>query len=376
VTSTPDTPSTFAEGSLKVEGVCHALYAYDVGLSIDLAECERLIDTLKQREPVKHKHRAPEAYLDPASRPLRVPREASPIVVGRHQTQPLFDMVVHDFGAVTVNFGIDIVGPFGALQELGQLLYENDALRAASLKEIERLIEKIAPAVQKPNIAATVEDYVIYEVRATSPPVRVDDLVTQKRLPLAQLLRAEAAALSDEEVDDALSCRLSFGRDDLAIVDWNAAFLLDRDADDVRSVLELVNAELLEMRYLDRQLDERLERAYEAMVVREEREGWRFPSRPGSDLRRIARLQVDSAILFERINNALKLIGDQYLARVYRRASQRFHLQDWDATVQRKLQTLESIYQKLTDRISTRRLELLEWIIILLIAASILLSLI
>lgn len=361
---------------MRIEGVCHVLYAYDVGLSVDLADCEGRIDTLKHRESVKHKRRAPEAYLDPATRPLRVPGEVAPIEVGRHRTLPFIDLVIHDFGAVTVIFGIDIGGPFAALQELAQLLYENDALRAASLKEIERLLERIAPAVQKPNLATAVEDYVIYEVRNTSPAVTVADFVTEQRVPLAQMLRAEASALSDDEIEEALSCRLSFGRDDLAIVDWNAAFLLDRDGDDVRSVLELVNAELLEMRYLDRQLDERLDRAYEAMVVRGEREGWRFPRRPGTDLRRIARLQVDGAILFERINNALKLIGDQYLARVYRRASQRFHLQDWDASVQRKLQTLESIYQKLTDRISTRRLELLEWIIILLIAASILLSLI
>lgn len=361
---------------MLIEGVCHALYTYDVGLSIDLAECERRIDTLKQREAVKHKRRAPEAYLDPASRPLRVPGEGAPIAVGRFQTLPYLDLVVHDFGAVTVVYGIDLCGPFEALQELSQLLYENDALRAASLREIERLMDKIAPAVQKPNIAGSVEDYVIHEVRSTTPAVRAAEFVDKHRVSLAQMLRAESAPLSDEEVEEALSCRMSFGQEDLAIVDWNAAFLLDRDADDVRSVLELVNAELLEMRYLDRQLDERLERAYETMVVRGEREGWRFPTRPGTDLRRIARLQVDSAILSERINNALKLIGDQYLARVYRRASQRFHIQDWDASVQRKLQTLESIYQKLTDRISTRRLELLEWIIILLIAASILLSLI
>jgi uncharacterized Rmd1/YagE family protein len=56
---------------------------------------------------------------------------------------------------------------------------------------------------------------------------------------------------------------------------------------------------------------------------------------------------------------------------VYRLASLRFHVSDWDASILRKLQTLESIYQKMTDRASTRRMELLEWIIILLIAVSI-----
>ena len=39
-------------------------------------------------------------------------------------------------------------------------------------------------------------------------------------------------------------------------------------------------------------------------------------------------MQVESAVLFEGVNNALKLLGDQYLARVYRLASQRFHLEE------------------------------------------------
>ena len=47
----------------------------------------------------------------------------------------------------------------------------------------------------------------------------------------------------------------------------------------------------------------------------------------------IGQLQVESAVLFERVANTLKLLGDQYLARVYRLASQRFHLDAWDASI-------------------------------------------
>jgi hypothetical protein len=94
-----------------------------------------------------------------------------------------------------------------------------------------------------------------------------------------------------------------------------------------------------------------------------------------ADMRRVARLQVDGALLFESVNNTLKLIGDQYLARAYRLASQRFRLAEWDQGISRKLDALESIYKKLSDRQASFRLEILEWIVILLIAVSILLSL-
>ena len=81
---------------------------------------------------------------------------------------------------------------------------------------------------------------------------------------------------------------------------------------------------------------------------------------------------MDNAVLFEGVNNALKLLGDQYLARVYRLVSDRFHLAEWDASILRKLQSLESIYQKLSDEAANRRTETLEWIVIVLIAVEIL----
>jgi uncharacterized Rmd1/YagE family protein len=51
--------------------------------------------------------------------------------------------------------------------------------------------------------------------------------------------------------------------------------------------------------------------------------------------------------------------------------NRRFHLDDWDAGILRKLETLESIYQKMSDRASTRRMEALEWAIIILFVFSI-----
>jgi uncharacterized Rmd1/YagE family protein len=64
------------------------------------------------------------------------------------------------------------------------------------------------------------------------------------------------------------------------------------------------------------------------------------------------------------------------LARVYRLASERFHLQTWDAGIIRKLETLDSIYGKMVDRTASRRIKVLEWIIIALIAVSITISLV
>src|SRR5204863_392065 len=89
-----------------------------------------------------------------------------------------------------------------------------------------------------------------------------------------------------------------------------------RTAPSVDAVLEFGNVELLEMRSLDQQLDDALDESYETLSRR--RYGLWLPGSTRADLRRIGQLQVDNAVLFEGVNNALKLLGDQYLARVYR----------------------------------------------------------
>lgn len=119
-------------------------------------------------------------------------------------------------------------------------------------------------------------------------------------------------------------------------------------------------------------MDQALDEAY-ATLTSQRWYGIRWPGTMASNLRRIAGLQVDSAILFERVTNTLKLLGDQYLARVYRIASQRFYLPSWDTSIMRKLDTLDNLYDKMADHTGNRRMEILEWIIIILIAISILL---
>ncbi len=139
--------------------------------------------------------------------------------------------------------------------------------------------------------------------------------------------------------------------------------------EDERVVLEYAVVELLELRFLDARLDKGLDAAYDLLS---RPRTWRDSISPRSDeLQRVAQLQAESATLFEGVNNTLKLLGDQYLARLYGLVSTRFHLHEWDPAIERKLTSLESVYEKLADRAANRRFEALEWIIILLIAVEI-----
>jgi hypothetical protein len=349
-------------------GRCHALFAYDAAFSIDLNEAERRITAVKQRETIKHRRRAPK-YFQYQPPPLRVSQTTEKIHIGAFQTNGVVDLVMYDFGAVSVNYAIPMQGPLSDVLTLSNNLYENAVLLEDSARRVRQLLEMIAHAVTKPNVSAFVEDYVIFQIEEADAARPLDDAVRQNGPLLAQILRAETRELSQDETRDALTRRISFSSDDVSILDWNAAVLIDQDAEDSVTVLEFANVELMEMRYLDRRLDDALGLAYEALSKRT----WKripFGSNP-SELHKLAQWQVDSAILFEGVNNALKLIGDQYLARLYRVAAERFHLAEWDASIIRKLETLDSIYGKISDQVTSQRMELLEWIIIVLIAVSI-----
>jgi len=352
---------------LAPRGVCSALFAYDVGLAIDLDRAERRVREATARSGIRARRPTPQ-YFEFQPAPLRVSQEAAPLALGAFESEPRVEVTLFDFGAVSVCYRIAMPGRTEDMLALAEALFENAALLEDSRARVTQLVTAVGDAVERPMIASEVEDYMIFRLDAPLPEVGPGT----NDAALAQILRCERAALSADEVRDATAQRLSFTPQDVAMVDWNAALLAGPEMDDVQAVLEFVNVALLEMRLLDLQLDRALDQAYDSLA----RRAWtrlRFPGYGDAEALRIGQMQVDSAIAFERLTNTVKLIGDQYLARVYRLGAQRFHLESWDRGIQRKLQTLESIYDKITDRVASRRLELLEWIIIVLIAISIVL---
>jgi hypothetical protein len=354
---------------MQVRGVCSVFFACDLGQRIDLPACRALIKDATENVELSHRHRVP-TWFQFDTPPLRVRRQAEPVPVNGHATAPCVETVLHEFGAASVRYELPFDADLSALVDLSCALAADATLAADARRRMEELLAVILPAVHLPRLDELLEDYMIFEVRARDGAGELSELVPQHAPALAAVLRSERTPLSQQELDDALAGRVAFGRDDLCFIDWNATLAFDPDAGDVRAVLEFANVQLLELRFLDRQLDLALDRAWEALQ-RSGRSRW-LPS-PPVELTRVGRLAVDAAVLHERVTNALKLVGDQFLARVHGQAARRLHLTDWNATIAHKLDTVQGIYAKLQDQASARRTELLEWIVIVLIAVSILL---
>ena len=349
------------------------MFAYEVAQAINLDEAERRLLAGAERQTIKQKRRAPASFeYRPA--PLRVTRGGELQTVGGYRTTPGVEMVLYDFGAVSVSYTIPLAGTLADLPALAEALWGNERLLKDSRQHVAALMGLLGDAAARPHVADFVEDYSIFHVEAFTAPCDAAMLWTSQAQTVAQVLRAAPHSLSQQEIADATAMRLSFGPNDATIIDTDAAILFDPEGEDVRDLIEFANTQLLEMRFLDRELDDVLEGAYETLLGRRWRR-WRLAP-VGPDLRSLARLQLDAAILFEQVTNALKLVGDQFLARVYSLASRRFHLAEWDTSISRKLATIDGIYAKMTDRAASRRMEMLEWIIIILIVVEIGLSVI
>jgi len=64
----------------------------------------------------------------------------------------------------------------------------------------------------------------------------------------------ERGALSHQQVDEALHDSISYSPNDLVLADWSAALVYDTDAADTVAVLEFLNVQLVELRFLDTRL--------------------------------------------------------------------------------------------------------------------------
>lgn len=345
-------------------GTCYVMFAFELGLSVNLDKAAEMIKEGVERTRFKRNRRSPK-YFDYDPAPLRISQGCQQLNVAKFFTRPQAELTVFDFGACSVTYAIDIAGPVGHLIELSEVLYDNASLLADARERVTQFMEQVEGAVQRARLGESSEDFSVFHFEEFEGDLGAKDILNAFPTEFARLLRAESEDLGEEEVRDAVGTRTAYGKEDLAVIDWNGALFFGSEVEDVVAVLDFCNVELLEMRFLDEQLDDYLERAYDLLTKGKKGE---------ADLRRVARLQVDSAILYEAVENALKLLGDQYLARVYSLASGRFHLPEWNSSIRRKLDTLDSIYQKLSDQSAQRRSETLEWVIIALILGEIILS--
>jgi hypothetical protein len=187
---------------------------------------------------------------------------------------------------------------------------------------------------------------------------------------IASLLKSERSALDPKEIEYTLSAQIKYAKHDLAIIDWDGAFLFDPEGDfePIIELLSIANLQLLRHRILDRELDTRIEK----MVNMIKTPTSRFALFKMSDkavkkqLEEIINYRMASISSFQAIDRDIKLIGDWYSARLYDLAAKKFKLDEWRKSIKDKLESLEDVYTSVVENFGLTRKDRVEYVQIIL----------
>lgn len=278
-----------------------------------------------------------------------------------------------DYGVLSIRYRLP-VEPGTPLDELVPLAEElfvepDPALDAAARREAEALSQALRPALEEPHSWEGLETYQVFLVRRfEAGPARALDLLSGGAVPELLLGETSEVPISAAERHDVISHHFSYLEDDLAVVHWNSALVVEPSGvQDIPDLLEFATAHLLELRYYDALLDGALHRIYDEIEAGGSPVANIFTRRYRKLQRRTAALLLDLSETIERLENAVKIVGDFYLARLYQAAVRRFRLPAWQETVLRKQRLLAEVNDLIGDAADTSRSELLELAIILLI---------
>lgn len=240
---------------------------------------------------------------------------------------------------------------------------------------VTQITSIIGAAMRRPSVSPLHEDYLLGLVHLLDGVTHTATL--HDDLDLVPLLAGESRALSETARQELLRQRFSYYTDDVAILTWDRAFIYEpRDESDVVDVLEVANAQLLELRYYDELLDAELPRMYD-LVEATHNVANPFAARRYANLaRRLYTLVAEVTEITEKVDNALQVTEDVYLARVYAAALELFRVPHVSKAVDRKLAIIRDSYAALYEEASGKRGELMELAIIALIAVEIAIAMI
>jgi hypothetical protein len=357
---------------------------YDVGYEVDL---ERALDFLaatpQEREALRLKLQrrllAEAQAIRIKNPPITVSLGADEFDAGGRRHAVSVSARIFDFGVISLRLRCEVPGPlawsaFSAFGNAGEL---TAGAKGLFDRHIRLLTTRIAPAIGRPEIAPVTEDYVVYRItRLLGPRGKPLPASRMRQLDVAPLLLNEDRPISDEARRELLPHWFSYYADDLSVLTWNTALVIDpvETESDVQLILEFANAQLLELRYYDALLDAELPRMYHQIA--RARKGTRgLLGRSYAPL--LAALQTlvaDSTEIVERAENALKVTDDIYLARVYAAALEMFRERAWRHGIDHKLGIIHQTYAMLNAEAMAVRNEVLEIAVVVLILVEIILA--
>lgn len=372
---------TAASLPLVASGHVTVLRLFDVAFAIDLGKAETLWVSQSRQGARSKLTRTPKKAVDFGEAPLSLTLPSVSVTLNKPQGSLAVEASVtarlYAFGVVTLALQIPA----------DNLPWDHYTTRVNAIEEaigpkteaviwsdlLDSLCEQMQGAFTRPNRSGLVEDYLLATVHRFAEPVPAAAL--GRDIDLVPLLSGETSPLSEGAKADLLSRRFSYFTDDLVVLTWDRVFIYEpHHATDVAEVLEVANAQFLQMRYYDELLDAELPKMYDLVEEATRYRSLGGPRRFAALARRLYTLVAEVTELTEKVDNALQVTEDVYLARVYTAALDLFRVKAVSNAVDRKLAIIRDTYSALYDEAASSRAGLMEAAVIFLIFLEVILA--
>lgn len=277
---------------------------------------------------------------------------------------------VWNYGAVSLNFKIPVQSD--TCNKLTDLIFnfeQDPFFENIGTDLVNDIIGAIAPAVKDPNTWEELEDYTV--IQFVAPRGCLDLPESFNFDELARLVEGQKnLTLSNQILEQIKNSLFQYSDEDLIIIDWNRAVIMgdQEEVEELTGIVEFAICQLLEMRFYDNLLDQKISNLYKAI---KSQQSTFFSNRYAKLAHEASLLFIELSEVIELVENSLKVIGDTYYAKVYRVAIDRFQIPAWRRSISQKLDNLSNISSLFSSEINERRNQLMELIIIILIAIEV-----
>jgi hypothetical protein len=350
---------------------------YDVGRSIDLSEIGRLL-------PSSHELRIDKTRDTPESLYLPHPFVAELLRLELPSRHPLESLELHaklyEDGVVSIICRVVLSSALENLHRIRGTSYEFEEIGEVTLRGLMQqrfgeLYETIRQVVRTEEYVLDPFEHETYSVFCLIDRVaRPQEFLRKNANYLSTFLLGERPdiVLHESQIASTFRSPFSFRRSDLLVLDLDRCFIIDpeRDYEDILLVIELANYQLLELRALDKLLDRWLDHAEDDIrnvYMKRSHRTRRLSRKLGT----LLPLRLDALFILENLENTSKIIGDYYLGQIYAHLCEIINTKEWELSVRRRLETLQSIYSMAKLDVNERLLLTMEVLVVVFFAVEI-----
>lgn len=338
-------------------GIFRLHYLFDIGEGVDLGRAgELLSDRVTGR-----------GLRLPSPTPSHVGFVRPPLSVALQAPEPgqTLSARIFEHGIVSMILDLPFALPWPELPNEAARLLDDAQLGERLRQAAQGLMGRCEEAVDDRYAEWLSEEYLTILVR-NEQGGDANSLLQEHGAIIAQTVRGELQPLSGSERDEVLNARLSCYQTDLVVAGWAAAFVYDSEegAETVSQLLEFANTQLLDFRHYDARVGLIL-RQLSALSLSKRRWWQRWSLQKEAERLNLMRLEI--AELASRSDDALRLFGDMYFARLHRIVLQRIGAGEFRRQMEAKLHAAAEYNATLIEGFNHQRAYLLELTVVIIL---------